>query len=537
MAEIDTMDPAQEYLETMLSRHKKMDDLTERGDSAVQQFYQDAVVFVTGGTGFLGKQLIEKLIRSTKLSKVYVVLRPKKSNSVEERLRELLKEPVFDKLRKQQPEFAEKIIPVAGDVSELNLGISYQEWNIMADEVNVIFHLAATTRFDASIRESTMINIRGTKETLRFGKQCKNLKSYVHVSTAYANACHSRINSQVLEDFYPPPVEPDMMIELIDSMEEERLNNITPGLIENWPNTYCFTKAVAEEAVRALSGDLPICVVKPSLVIGALNEPQPGWIDVSAVYGITGVSIGVGLGLMHTSMTNGKVHLGLIPVDYVNNAIIVAAWETGKRKSTKDKKPKVYTVVSTTRSPKKWSDLSKLLKELTVWKYPTPMSMGYSLYLQTRIPFLYWVYSWLFHMIPAYIADGICSVLGRQRRFVKLYTKMTRLMVTLSYFTLNDWHFADNNTEALYDNLSAADKEIFSFNIDRLNWTEFMSSFVIGVRQYILKDGLVNTKYAIKKVKVLRLLTYIGTAIYLYLLYKIVCYSYSSLTFAVGKVF
>ncbi|CAH1643969.1 unnamed protein product [Spodoptera littoralis] len=413
MAAIDTMDPAQEYLETMLSRHKKMDDLTERGDSAVQQFYQDAVVFVTGATGFLGKQLIEKLIRSTKLSKVYVVLRPKKGNSVEERLSELLKEPVFDKLRIQQPAFAEKIVPVAGDVGELNLGISYQEWNIMADEVNVIFHLAAATRFDASIRESTLINIRGTKEALRFGKQCKNL-----------------------------------------------------NLIENWPNTYCFTKAIAEEAVRALSGDLPICVVKPS----------------------------IGLGLMHTSMTNGKVHLGLIPVDYVNNTIIVAAWETAKQKSTKDKKPKVYTVVSTTRSPKKWSDLSKLLKELTVWKYPTPMSMGYSLYLQTRIPFLYWVYSWLFHMIPAYIADGVCSVLGRQKRFVKLYTKMTRLMVALSYFTLNDWHFADNNTEALYDNLSAADKEIFSFDIDRLNWTEFMSSFVIGVRQYILKDGLVNTK-------------------------------------------
>ncbi|KAF9823520.1 hypothetical protein SFRURICE_011373 [Spodoptera frugiperda] len=240
---------------------------------------------------------------------------------------------------------------------------------------------------------------------------------------------------------------------------------------------------------------------------------------------------------MHTSMANSKVFLGLIPVDYVTNATIVAAWETAKQKSTKDENPKVYTVISSTRSPKMWSDLYKLMTDITLWKYPSPTTMAFSLYLQTRSPFLYWVYSWLFHMIPAYIADGVCSLLGRQRRFVKLYTKMSKLMSALSYFSLNNWHFADNNTEALYDNLSAADKEIFSFDIDRLNWTEFISSWVIGVRQFILKDGLVNTRYAIKKLKVLRALTYIGTAIYLFVLYKIVCFSYSMLSFAVGKVF
>ncbi|CAH0697622.1 unnamed protein product [Spodoptera exigua] len=283
-----------------------------------------------------------------------------------------------------------------------------------------------------------------------------------------------------------------MMIELIDSVEESRLNDMTPSLIQDWPNTYCFTKAIAEEAVRTMSGDLPICVVKPSIVIGAMKEPTPGWIDMSAVYGVTGAGLGAALGLMHTSMTNPNVNLGLIPVDYVNNAIIVAAWETAKQKSTKDSNPKVYTVISSTRSPRKWSDLYKLLQDITLWKYPSPMSIAYSLYLQTSSPFLYWVYSWLFHMIPAYIADGVCSALGRQRRFVKLFTKMTRLMLALSYFSLNDWHFADDNTEALYDNLSAADKEIFSFDIDRLNWTEFVASWGVGdckTRDYLDLGG------------------------------------------------
>ncbi|KAH9643944.1 hypothetical protein HF086_016494 [Spodoptera exigua] len=480
------MDPAQEYVETMLSRHKKMDELTESGDSAVQKFYQDAVV-------------------STKLSKVFVVLRPKKGKGVEERLSELLKEPVFDKLRKKQPEFAEKIIPVAGDV-------------------NIIFHLAATTRFDASIRESTLINIRGAKEALRLGKECKNLKSYVHVSTAYANATHSRINAQVREDFYPSPIDPDMMIELIDSVEESRLNDMTPREDDICHNLHSWYEL-----------KMTVSTSKGS-VIGAMKEPTPGWIDMSAVYGITGAGLGAALGLMHTSMTNPNVNLGLIPVDYVNNAIIVAAWETAKQKSTKDSNPKVYTVISSTRSPRKWSDLYRLLQDITLWKYPSPMSIAYSLYIQTSSPFLYWVYSWLFHMIPAYIADGVCSALGRQRRFVKLFTKMTRLMLALSYFSLNDWHFADDNTEALYDNLSAADKEIFSFDIDRLNWTEFVASWGVGVRQYILKDGLVNTRYGIKRLKMLRALTYIGTIIYLFALYKTIQFSFYFLSFAVSSV-
>lgn len=43
-------------------------------------------------------------------------------------------------------------------------------------QVNVVFHLAATTRFDEPLRMATLINIRGTRETLLLGKACKNLR-------------------------------------------------------------------------------------------------------------------------------------------------------------------------------------------------------------------------------------------------------------------------------------------------------------------------------------------------------------------------
>ena len=56
----------------------------------VSQFYTGKNVFITGGTGFIGKVLIEKLMRSCPhLNKVYLLIRPKKSQDIQHRLEEL----------------------------------------------------------------------------------------------------------------------------------------------------------------------------------------------------------------------------------------------------------------------------------------------------------------------------------------------------------------------------------------------------------------------------------------------------------------
>lgn len=63
--------------------------------SPVQEFFRDATVFITGGTGFLGKSLIEKMLRSCPhIKHIYLLIRDKKGQSSQERLKIMLQNRV-----------------------------------------------------------------------------------------------------------------------------------------------------------------------------------------------------------------------------------------------------------------------------------------------------------------------------------------------------------------------------------------------------------------------------------------------------------
>lgn len=67
--------------------HQQQFPLMDPIISNINEFYRDRCVFVTGGTGFLGKVLVEKLLRScTHLKSIYLLIRPKNDQDVQDRL-------------------------------------------------------------------------------------------------------------------------------------------------------------------------------------------------------------------------------------------------------------------------------------------------------------------------------------------------------------------------------------------------------------------------------------------------------------------
>ena len=107
------------------------------------------------------------------------------------------------------------------------------------------------------------MNIIGTKKVIELTKRMKHLEVLVHVSTAYANCDRQHVDERV----YDSPVKPDSIIEAVDWIEEDLAKLLTPKVIQQRPNTYTYTKAIAESLViRECQGVIPCTIVRPSIV-------------------------------------------------------------------------------------------------------------------------------------------------------------------------------------------------------------------------------------------------------------------------------
>ncbi|CAI6353065.1 unnamed protein product [Macrosiphum euphorbiae] len=167
----------------------------------IKDFYDGCDIFITGGTGFMGKVLIEKLLRSCPgIRNIYVLMRHRKDKCIADRVKDMLALPLFDKIKTEHPGVAEnKIIPIFGNLSEIRLGISDDDYNLLVSNVSIVFHVAATVRFDEPIRDAIIKNVRGTREVVGLAAQMKNLMVFLHVSTTYCNCNRVYVDEKVYE--------------------------------------------------------------------------------------------------------------------------------------------------------------------------------------------------------------------------------------------------------------------------------------------------------------------------------------------------
>lgn len=77
---------------------------------------------------------------------------------------------------------------------------------------------------------------------------------------------------------------------MCNGLNDELINVVESKILETFPNTYIFTKNLAEKIIKINGAGLPIAIVRPSIIFSAIKHPFPGWVD-NSIQGITGILI------------------------------------------------------------------------------------------------------------------------------------------------------------------------------------------------------------------------------------------------------
>ncbi|KAJ8688432.1 hypothetical protein QAD02_024227 [Eretmocerus hayati] len=452
----------------------------------LQQFYAGQKIFITGGTGFLGKLLIEKLLRSCPgVGFIYLLVRPKKGKDVHQRTEELFDDPLFARLKEEQPKFRHQIVAISGDCSLPSLGISAVDRAVLLREVSIVFHVAATVRFDEKLKLAVAINVQSPRDILNLCKEMPQLKACVHVSTAYANC----IRKQIEEKFYDAPIDGQKLISLLECMDDKMVDDITRPILGKWPNTYTFTKAVAEDIIRQEADGTPIGIFRPAIVISTYQEPIRGWID--NMYGPTGVVAGAGTGLLRSLHCDGTLKANVVPGDMTVNALIASAWDVAQTKQNNKHSNDipVYNYVSTDDNPLTWDQL-KVMSAKYGLDIPTSRAVWYYSFRNTKSKIVHLFYIYFLHLLPALLVDAVTLCVGKQPRMLKVYKKIHKFMDVLNYFTTQEWSFSNDRVNSLIDKLEPKDRSMFNMDMRKVIWDTYFQNYVRGIRLYLIKDPI-----------------------------------------------
>ncbi|XP_029908864.1 fatty acyl-CoA reductase 1 isoform X1 [Myripristis murdjan] len=481
----------------------------------IPEYYAGKSVLITGATGFMGKVLLEKLLRSCPGVKVvYVMVRPKAGQSPHARIADMINCKLFERLQDEQPGFAEKIIAVSSDLTQPELDLSKEDQATLTEHVNIVFHCAATIRFNEPLKDAMQLNVLATQKMVALAHRMKQLEVFIHISTAYAN-CDRELIEEII---YPPPVDYRKLIDTLEWMDEKLVSVLTPKLIGERPNTYTYTKALAEYLVQQEAGNLNVAIVRPSIVGASWKEPFPGWID--NFNGPSGIFIAAGKGILRTMRASNNAVADLVPVDVVINTTLAAAWYSGSQRHNRPKNILVYNCTTGGINPFHWGEVEYCIN-MTFKTNPLEQAFRRPNVNLRSNAFTNQYWTTVSHTLPALLYDGYLRLTGRKPRMMKTITRLHKAMMVLEYFTSHSWVWHTDNIAMLMAQMSADDKKVFNFDVRQLHWAEYMESYCMGTKKYVLNEELSGLPAARKHLNKLRNIRYTFNTILVVLIWRI----------------
>ena len=246
-------------------------------------------IFLTGATGFLGAFLLSELLEQTQAD-IYCLVRSSTIESGKQKLQNKLESYLL-----WDESFSTRIIPVIGDLSQPLLGLSEQQFQRMASQLDVIYHNGALVNFTYPYQALKAPNVLGTQEVLRLASQVK-VKPIHFISTIGVVTPSNSDTKLIRED---------------DSLDNAKMSS----------SGYTQSKWVAEKLVTiARERGLPVCIYRPGRISG---HSQTGVCNISDhTYRMIKGCIQLG------SIPNQDIQLNLSPCDYVSKAIVYLSRQT-----------------------------------------------------------------------------------------------------------------------------------------------------------------------------------------------------------------
>lgn len=239
--------------------------------------------FVTGFPGFIAGQLVERLAAEHRRFSLLV-----QQNFIESAKARIA--AIAEKTGSSEKNFT----LVVGDISVSDLGIPDEIREAIAEETTDVFHLAAIYDLGVDKQLAYEVNVDGTRNINQLCRSLPRLRRYNYVSTCYVAG---RRTGRILET----------------ELEHH----------QGFRNHYEETKYLAELEVEALKTEVPVTIVRPSVVIGDSKTGETAKYD--GIYSLILYLRKAPRLLRLLNVGNYRVRLNLVPVDFVVDGLIALA--------------------------------------------------------------------------------------------------------------------------------------------------------------------------------------------------------------------
>ncbi|KAJ5751905.1 hypothetical protein N7520_008822 [Penicillium odoratum] len=298
-------------------------------------FYNDKVIFLTGGTGFVGTAILYRLFTQASPRRV--------ERKADEIWREILSESVSQYFINNP-----RITIVCGDLKSSNWGLSDMDWKCLQESVNIVIHAASSINLGARLEKMDGLVISPTMFLADMTLQMQSFQNFVFVSTAYSNA---HLWSLSKED--DVPVEESLYSfdtdRLVSEPQKDSWKYITQGATEEWaeiqrtattniwetfdfPWAYAYAKNLTERLLFQKFGEHDalekLLILKPSIISPAKVFPYPNYARASSTpaagfEAAINLSFGRRFRFASRASTPYKSILNEVPVDVVVDRLLV----------------------------------------------------------------------------------------------------------------------------------------------------------------------------------------------------------------------